>query len=84
VFSDVNQVFISDIFTSAREPLGDIVAQDLVDVIKKNQSQVFYVGNLDQAVEKIKSLLDSDSVLVTMGAGDVYLVRDKLIKNFTS
>ncbi|MBN1779219.1 MAG: UDP-N-acetylmuramate--L-alanine ligase [Candidatus Buchananbacteria bacterium] len=79
-FSGIDQVFITDIFTSAREGVGEVTAQDLVEVVRQKNSQVAYVGNLQQALEKIKPLLDATSVLVTMGAGDVYLVRDQLVQ----
>ena len=78
-FGDANQVFFADIFASAREIAKDITSQDLAREVKKYHKQVTYSGDLDQTIDYLKDKIKPGMVLVTMGAGDVYRVRDKLL-----
>jgi len=78
-FSDVNRVIFTDIFASAREQVKDITAQDLAKATEAHHKNVIYSGNLDQTVDYLKDKIQPGIVLVTMGAGDVYQVRDKMI-----
>ncbi|MFA6215506.1 MAG: UDP-N-acetylmuramate--L-alanine ligase [Patescibacteria group bacterium] len=78
-FADVNLVIFADIFASARETAQDITSQDLAEATKKYQPNVVYAGDLNQAIDYLKDKIKPGMVLVTMGAGDVYRVRDKLI-----
>ena len=79
-FAAADKVLVTDIFTSAREKADLIKAQDLVQAISQNHPAVVYSGNLDQTTNYLRPLLEPGIVIVTMGAGDVYQVRDKLIE----
>ncbi|OGY47858.1 MAG: UDP-N-acetylmuramate--L-alanine ligase [Candidatus Buchananbacteria bacterium RIFCSPHIGHO2_02_FULL_38_8] len=78
-FSDVNKVIFADIFASAREKVEDITSKTLTEETKKNHPDVVYGGDLNQAIEYLQDKIKDGMVLITMGAGDVYRVRDKLI-----
>ena len=78
-FNDVDCVLFADIFASAREQTEDITSKDLAEATKKCHPNVIYVGDLNQTVDYLKSKIKPGLVIVTMGAGDVYRVRDKLI-----
>ncbi len=78
-FSNVNCVLFADIFASAREEAEDITSQDLAKATKKYHPNVIYIGDLNQTIDYLKSKIKPGMVIVTMGAGDVYRVRDKLI-----
>lgn len=78
-FSDVDKVLLTDIFASAREQVKDITAQDLAKATQAHHQSVVYSGNLEQTVNYLKDKIKPDMVLVTMGAGDVYQVRDNLV-----
>jgi UDP-N-acetylmuramate--alanine ligase len=78
-FSDVDQALFADIFASAREQSLAITSRDLAEAVKKYQKNAVYTGNLDQTIEYLKDKIKPGMVLVTMGAGDVYRVRDELI-----
>lgn len=80
-FSDVDTVLFADIFASAREKSQDITSKDLAEATKKNHTDVVYVGDLNQTIDYLKDKIKPGMVLVTMGAGDVYRVRDKLLEN---
>ncbi len=82
-FADADEIYLLDIFGSAREKQGRVSSDDLIDLIKK-QNPDKTVKNLHTIPESIKyfqKTLRSNDLLITMGAGDVYLVGERLIKN---
>ena len=78
-FSEVNLVIFADIFASAREKSLMITSKDLTEETKKYQTQAIYGGSLEDITDYLKNNLKPEMVLVTMGAGDVYKVRDRLV-----
>jgi len=78
-FSEVDKVMFTDIFASAREQAVDITSKDLAKETEKHHQDVIYAGDLNQTIDYLKDKIQPGTVLVTMGAGDVYGVRDKLI-----
>ncbi|WP_028235336.1 UDP-N-acetylmuramate--L-alanine ligase [Pseudobutyrivibrio sp. MD2005] len=72
-------VVLADIY-AAREPdIYGVSSKDIADRIEKMGTEVHYLGSFD-ACEKFleKNLLNND-LLITMGAGDVYLVGEHLL-----
>ncbi len=82
-FSIVDKVILTDIFHSAREHDTSITALDMAAAIRRYQPSVEYTGAIDETIEYLKKNLKPGMVLVTMGAGDVYHVRDSLIEGMS-
>jgi UDP-N-acetylmuramate--alanine ligase len=80
-FAEVDCVIFADIFASAREQALAITSKDLAKAAKKYHPNVVYVGDLNQTIEYLKDKIKPEMVLVTMGAGDVYRVRDKFLNS---
>lgn len=78
-FSDVDYVLFTDIFASAREQGGDFNSEILTKETQKNHANVLYTGSISQTAEYLKDKIKPGMVLVTMGAGDVYQVKDILL-----
>ena len=78
-FECVDQVLITDIFASAREKDVSVTAKDLAAAISKYHADVDYSGSLAHTAEALKNQVAAGEVVVTMGAGDVYKIRDKLL-----
>ncbi len=80
---------ILPIFASARENANDfrITSKDIVDMIKDSlplrsvlNKVRPYFGSKEQVVDKLGSILKNGDVIFTMGAGDVYKLKDVIIK----
>lgn len=67
-----NQVFLCDIFTSAREKNGNITIASLLDRIPNAKSMD------EEQINVLKSY--ENSVLLFMGAGDVNKLIDRLVE----
>ena len=81
-FDNIDELFviITDIFASARESVDDSVSgKKLVDAIVPSKKDVHFLGDLSDVVQYInEKQLREDTILVTMGAGDVYTIHSKL------
>ena len=78
-FDDTDKVIIIDIYGSAREKQGGVSSQELVDLINKyNRGRAEYIPTIDETVEYLKEQSGKYDIAVTMGAGDVWRVAEKL------
>lgn len=78
-FKAADKVIFADIFASAREELSDVTSQALAAETAVHHPDALYLGDLNQVVDYLKDKIKPGVVVVTMGAGDVYRVRDKLL-----
>jgi len=72
--------YILPVFSSARENRADfnISSQSIVDLVKSNN--VLTVPTKDSLIKKLSSVLTGNDVIFTMGAGDVYKLKDDIIR----
>jgi UDP-N-acetylmuramate--alanine ligase len=72
-FTDANMVLITDIYASAREhdTLG-ITAETLSSEVKTHHAQVVYTPGMLEIKESIAALPHTPTVVMFMGAGDIY------------
>jgi len=71
---------VLDIYGSAREAQGGVSSAQLVGLINKYQfGKAEHLATIDEAVEYFKKHSGQFEVLITMGAGDVWRVAQKLL-----
>ncbi len=75
-FDDADEVILTDIFASAREKQDPSVSsRQLAQAMKKTKNEVSYLPMLSDVVKYLHSrLYPADTVIITMGAGDVYTI----------
>jgi UDP-N-acetylmuramate--alanine ligase len=71
-----------DIYGSAREEAGKISSLDLVEEIKKNRDNVRFIENEDQLLEILNEQVKAPAVIITLGAGNIYKVGQKIKELF--
>lgn len=80
-FNDANHVIIADIY-AAREPdNGEIHSRDLANAISKKGSNAIYLPTFEAIEEYLMKEATPNDVIVTMGAGNVYLIGESLIEH---
>lgn len=82
-FSDADLVIIPNIF-EARDTAEDkakISAEKLVQTINKQHSDCRWGKNFEKTLEMLNTEVKKGDLLVTMGAGDVYRIGDKFLKD---
>jgi UDP-N-acetylmuramate--alanine ligase len=78
-FYGADELLVLDIYSAGENPIIGVNAQVLTDNIKKHgHRRVEYVGAFDAAAARLERMLDDNSVIFTMGAGDVYRLGEEL------
>jgi len=79
-FQDTDTIILTDIYPSLREqPDPNVSSQKLALDIAKSHKNCIYLSSLDDVVEYIdKNAYKKDTIIITMGAGDVYKISEKL------
>lgn len=81
-FKYADKVLVMNIYGSAREPIGNITSQDLVNEIKKNRDNVRFIENESKLLEILNEEVKAPAVILTIGAGDIYKVGKKIKELF--
>ncbi len=71
-FSDADIVGVTEIFPSARETSGPVSGKDLAERTKKYHHNVTYLKDVIRGKNFVKRFTRPGTVMVLMGAGDVY------------
>lgn len=78
-FIDADEVYLLDIFSSAREKVDlSVSSQELAKEANKHGARVIYMPSVLKLVDILKSKSGSKQVIITMGAGDVYKIHGNL------
>ena len=81
-FSDADLVIITDIYASAREKYDpSISGKTLTKKISDAHSNASYKKGEKEVVEFLSQIAKPGDIIFTLGAGDVFLWHDKIIKN---
>jgi UDP-N-acetylmuramate--alanine ligase len=84
-FDNTDKAIIIDIYGSAREQQGGVSSDDLVNLINKYcPGKAEYIATIDEATKYCQEKSGQYDVLITMGAGDVWKVADKLKKSINT
>jgi UDP-N-acetylmuramate--alanine ligase len=86
-FDYANVVIIADIFPGREHDTGTVHARTLVDAMVGRGHdtsghaipQVMYGGNLQNTAKLLRDTLHSGDIAIIMGAGDIYIVTEKLL-----
>ncbi len=75
-FSNTDLVLVLDIYPSARETGGDVHARDVVKAINRRTKNALYQPTIADAAEYLTRRVKRGSVILTIGAGDVWKLGD--------
>ena len=86
-FDSADVVVIADIFPGREHDTGTIHARELVeamvgrgrDTSGHNMPQVMYGGDVQDTAKLLRNTLRSGDLAIIMGAGDIYMVTEKLL-----
>lgn len=83
-FIDADTVILTKIYSSLREkPDPTVSLNKLVDKINSKGKKAIFISTLSDVVEYVKAQkYGKDTIIITMGAGDIYKISEKLkVKN---
>ena len=79
--SNIDTLLLADIYAAGETPVPGITGENLVKAIKEKNPNlnVVYVGKKDKILSNLKSMLATDDLLLTLGAGKLNEVATALI-----
>ena len=84
-FGEADEVIVLDTYASARESASSqtgATAQELTEEIKQHHPQVQFKSTIDEVAGYLTETANRNQLIITMGAGDVWQVGEKLIAKF--
>ena len=79
VLAKADNVVLVDIYASREKDTGLVSSKDLADKIVEHKGNVEYCGTFENAENYILSHCNPQDMLITMGAGDIVKLGEKLV-----
>lgn len=80
-FPAADKVIITDIYASEREKEKTITGEELAQAIHKNHKQTRYISSWEKIIEELNDNTDGKTIVITMGAGDIYKLGEQFLKS---
>lgn len=81
-FKDANTLFLMDIYSAGEKPLRGVTSSALYKEIKKQHKDITYIKDREELIEEVCKRLKKGDTLLSLGAGDVYMLGEEIIKRF--
>ena len=79
-FYSADVLIVTDIYAAGEEPLPGVNSEVLAEGIRAHgHREVHYIGELNELAGKIEPLLKEGDLVVTMGAGSIWQVGERLL-----
>lgn len=79
-FLGAHHVFIAPIYPAREEPINGVTAEALAEKIKSHGIPAEGFASMSEVETRLRALSAPDTILMTMGAGDIYKVSDDLVR----
>jgi len=80
-FNNADVLFLLDIYAASEAPIDGITAEVLAENIRRyGHRSVTYIGDVDNAAEKVVPELESGDFVITLGAGSVTRLSDEIVQ----
>ena len=79
-FDNCDNLIVLDIYGSAREKKGEISSADLVEKVKKFKKWAVHIPTIDETFLYLNGKIGQSDLVITMGAGNVNELGEKLVK----
>lgn len=80
VFGSADEIILAPIYAAREVFDGSITSEMLAKKIREKGGKVFVCENFEEIIAHLSLTLDSNDVLITMGAGDVYKIARAMIQ----
>jgi UDP-N-acetylmuramate--alanine ligase len=79
-----DMALVVDIYPAREQPIPGITAAMIADyAVSIGYKNIRYIGLKENAIEEAAGLADEGDLIITMGAGDIFRINDKLIKKLS-
>jgi UDP-N-acetylmuramate--alanine ligase len=78
-FNDADVLLVTDIYPASEDPLEGVTGQALSDRIRASgHKNVIHAPTKEEAADKVLNLAREGDVVITLGAGDIYKIGERL------
>ena len=81
-FADADTVIITDIYAAREKDNGVVHSKDLTNAIKSTDA--IYLKTFDEISSYLIDNIKDDDIVITMGAGNIYLVGESILESTKS
>ena len=79
-FDDADVLCLLDIYPAGEDAIPDVSSHRLYEaILKRGHLNVRYLGALAGAANKLAQMTAPGDVILTLGAGDIYMLGDQLL-----
>jgi len=78
-FNRANDIIITNIYAAREKKEKTIHAKDLIALIDITGNKAKYLSNFKKIIEYLKKNTGKDDLIITIGAGDIYQISEKII-----
>lgn len=78
-FGGADILILSDIYPSREIDTGLVHSTDLLDRVKEQLPNAYYIGDFEEVIRFLDQTVRPDDIILTMGAGDIYLLSADLV-----
>lgn len=78
-FEKADRVIITDIYAAREIDLGEVHSRDLASAVKGVSDNSIYLSTFDEIETYIIDNIKADDMVITMGAGNIYLVGESIL-----
>ena len=79
-FDDINEVVVSPIYAAREQPIEGVTSETLCERIKEYNKNTVCLPDLDEVMVYAQMKAQKGDVIITMGAGDISIIADELLK----
>ncbi len=81
VLKRMEKLYLMDIYPAGENPLDNVSSELLASAIEKNgNGEVKFFNDENELINRLKMNLKPGDVVITLGAGNVWMIGEKLIK----
>ena len=80
-FNEADELLLMDIYAAREKDTGLVSSEELGDAIRATGLKCVNVHSHEEAAAYLKSKVEKDDIVSTVGAGDVVKVADIILKN---
>lgn len=74
-------LLITEVYPAGETPIEGATGYDLFkSVASRGHRNIFYVETLENALDKVKEILEPNTVILTLGAGNIYRVGEMFLE----
>ena len=84
-FKESDMLVLTEIYSAGEQPIEGVSGKLLAErITSKTQKEVVYIEERSKMAEYLKGIVRDGDLVITMGAGDIYLTGEELLSKLNS